>query len=92
MTMEAIVAAATPIITKVLYTGAGAGIVTAIILRIIPNDKLDAACFTAGKAVSSWGRSKWGKPFWEPIESFFENSFGVALNSFIRGLDDDDQK
>jgi hypothetical protein len=92
MTMEAIVAAATPIITKVLYTGAGAAVVTAIILRIIPNEKLSAACFAAGKMVSSFGRSKWGKPFWEPIESFFENSIGVALNAFLKGMSDDDSK
>ena len=92
MTMEAIVAAATPIITKFLYTGAGAGIVVAIILRIIPNKKLEAMCFSAGQAVSSFGRSKWGKPFWEPIESFFANSLGVALNAFLLGLDEDDDK
>jgi hypothetical protein len=75
---------------KLLLTQTGAAALIAIALRILPNEKLDAVCFGAGKSLSGLADLKLGKVFWEPVENFLENSLGVCLRGFFRGLDSDD--
>lgn len=80
------------LVTKLLLTTSGAALVIALITRLIPNDKLDKICYGAGVALSAIGCKKLGIAFWESIESFMENSIGVCISGFLRGLNADDKK
>lgn len=84
---------------KIVFTGAGAAFIIGILTKKASNENLEKwigpPLEKLGKAVSSWGNTKFGKFFYEKIEDWFENTVVVvakiAYEYFcIRGLDFDD--
>lgn len=80
----------TALVSKMILTAFGAGIVVAILARLFPNEKLRAMGRAAGKTLSAFGCRKLGRGFWERVENFLENSFTVLADGFKEGLDEDD--
>ena len=79
-------------ISEIILSGAGVGFMLFVVGRFIPNEKLNVWFFSAGQAVSKAGAGKLTKVAWEKIETFLQESGGVALKAFSRGLDSDDEK
>jgi len=80
------------LVTSVILSGAGAGVVVLILARILPNEKLEKWGYAIGAFVSGYLSGKLGKVFWEKIEDFLQNSAGVFLRAIKRGLNSDDKK
>ena len=78
--------------TNIILSGAGATFVLLFLSRLLPNDKLKAASFRAGKFLTGYGRSRLGKSFWEKMETFLENSIAVCWDGLKEGLDSDEEK
>ncbi len=63
-------------------------VVTSLIARFVPNEKLFAWGVKFGKLLNGFGTSKVGSIAWEKIEDFLINSVGEFLRGIKSGLDD----
>lgn len=89
------------IAAKILYTQFGAMVILGIATKFVPNRKIEETTGpfleTLGRSLSSKGRSKFGKLFYEPVEEYLQKKllfFGYLIKKyfFTRGLDWDDKK
>lgn len=78
------------LLLKIVLTGAGAGVVTGLILKLAPRNKRKEILVRWGKNVSRWGNAKWGRPFYEPVEGFLQGFVRECFEDFYEGLDSDD--
>ena len=70
----------------------GAAIVVKIAKRYWPPEKFGPMCEVGGVFVSTMGRSKLGRFFYEGIETYVQACLRVAHERFDIGLDKDDKK
>jgi hypothetical protein len=77
---------------KLLLTQAGAGIIIGLIVRYMPDDKYDALLLNMGRIHSALMRSKLGKFFWEPVETFAEKRIKRGVEMYFQGANEDDDK
>lgn len=77
---------------KLLLTQAGAGMVIGLIIRYMPDDRYDALLLNLGRVHSALMRSKLGKVFWEPVETFLEKRIKRGVEMYFQGANEDDDK
>ena len=80
------------IITNVILSGAGLSFIMLLLSRLIPNKALKKSAVKTGRVLSTLGRTKFGKKFWEGLENYIENSLGVLFIVLKEGWNEDDNK
>lgn len=77
------------VMNNLLLTGAGAGALIFIIMKIIPNEKIYSCGEGIGIAITAAGRRAFGKEFYEKIEYQALSWGGYFIEGLIDGLQSD---
>lgn len=79
------------LIFSLIFNGSGIAFLIFILNRLWNEDKLLASCIWVGRKLSKWGRGKFGKSFWEPLETWIERRFDIIVTGIKTGADEDDK-
>ena len=77
------------LIADIATSGPTISLLLFIIVKIIPNSKLEKWFETIGAKQTAWGRKSLGKAY-EKIEKFEQDTIGVCMKAYFKGLDKDD--
>lgn len=69
----------------------GASALVRLANKLVPWEKIGDATERGCAVVSRMGRGKWGRAFWEPVETFFQEKLLYLLQRANRGFDADDE-
>lgn len=76
------------LLNDTLTLGLFLGLITSLIARFVPNEKLFSWGVKIGQLLNGFGTSKIGSIAWEKIEDFLINSIGEFFRGIKSGLDD----